>query len=230
MLGEAAPYLFWDRYASSDVPYEKVTDAWLLLYHHALLVDDLMDGHTDNSPATRDIAARLLQKALGAWGGRDLDGLSGQLGVAFARFYEEQMRAGRTPIGDAASLGHRAALVKYLVSILKVHSAGKLLDGNEERAIECLLAGFQILDDVTDITEDRYEPSGPLHEELVIVAGDQASRLLRTGLTNWAVPEHADLRTFVEQYANAVDVAVRMLRRPRVLPADRRPTLPVASN
>jgi hypothetical protein len=229
-LGEAAPYLFLQNYATNDVPYQKVTEAWLLLYHHALVVDDLADGHAQNSPATRDMAARLLERALNAWGGRDLDGLSGQLGIAFTRFYEEQMRAGRSPIGDVASLGHRAALVKYLAMILKVHCSGQLLDETEERAIECLLAGFQILDDVTDRAEDGHESGEPPQEELVAVVGDRASHLLRTGLINLAVPEHSDLRIFVERYADAVDAAVRTIRRPRLHPADRRTALPVASN
>lgn len=229
MLGEAVPYLFSEGYPSNDMPYEKATKAWFLLYHHALVVDDLTDGHVEDSPATRALAARLLEKTLGAWRDYDLGGMRNGLREVFDRYYAEQVRAGRSPIGDAASLGHRGALVKYFVAVFKMHATGTLLNGTEERAIESLLAGFQILDDVTDCVEDGRERSSS-HHESVITAGEQASEYLRRGLTLLAVPESADLRIFVEQYADAVDAAVKAVRQPQRRSREPRTALPLASN
>ncbi|HSY49521.1 MAG TPA: hypothetical protein VLC46_11965 [Thermoanaerobaculia bacterium] len=207
-LGEAAPLVFWQLYPIPGRSVEALAHAWAYLYHHALVLDDLTDGDLSDTRAHHSLSAALLDRSMIVWH-ETMDGFAGGLDSAFGRYYAEQIAAGNSPVGDAESLGHRSALVKYLLAVLLAHGTGEIITRTHEEAVESLLAGFQILDDVTDRQEDRaHGAASILVDEEPVITGGRAAALLRRGLALLAAPDSAHIAIFVNGYIRAIDDAV----------------------
>jgi hypothetical protein len=220
-LGESVPTIFCNLLQTSGRNAARFTEAWMYLYHHSLLVDDMSDGHAETTGQNASTAAYLLDRALDLW--KSCGGFTGEMIDVFLNYYEEQIAAGEQPIGAHHAIGHRGALVKYFVSVLTVHRSGRLLSSAEERGIEAILGGFQILDDVTDRHEDQSANTNFVD---LRIAGKRAANLLSEGLDLVQAEESSDLARFVGNYIERIHEAVS---RPSCVPGNR-PSLPMASN
>lgn len=235
-LGESVPTIFGDLLQIRGQHANRYALAWMYLYHHSLLVDDLTDGHADSDTSNASTAAYLLDRALQLWS--SCGGLTGSLVTAFERYYAEQMTAGAEPVGAVDSLGRRGALVKYFATVVTTETQGRLLSENEERGVESILAGFQLLDDVTDYEEDRprdrADQDCPTREDAardelrcVRVAGERSALLLNDGLGLIAAPDTSDLARFVGNYIDRIRDGLDRAARKE---GDGQPLLPLASN
>lgn len=220
-LGESVPTIFGELLHIDQAASERFAAAWMYLYHHALLVDDITDGHVDVRSPLVAMVERTYSQALERW--RACDGLSGELEGLFARYYAEQMWAGAQPIGAEESLGRRAALTKFYVAVLSSYRLGRTLLPHEEAGLETICAGFQILDDVTDRAEDTTAERAQMPTRLLGLAGDRCARrlywegtraatLLTTGVELLEVARESYLARFVLDYGLRIEHALRSSR------------------
>jgi len=235
-LGESVPTIFANLRPVAPRDAARLSHAWMYLYHHLLLVDDITDGQAKADDSTASMAARLLDRALELW--RSCGGLTGSLDSVFTQYYREQIAAGEQPVGAEDYLGRRGALVKYFAAVLTSHSQGRMLSSTEEHGMEAILAGFQILDDVTDRQEDgrsasataladssRSTSDGDLAPLKII--GERAARLLSEGVELMVAHENSYLARFVWDFVVKINDAVSQRE---VLVGRSDAALPLASN
>jgi hypothetical protein len=173
MLGEYAPFLLADVLRVSDESVvRQIAVPWLVVYEHALLVDDMVDGKSPHR-AERLLASQLLyDDFLDTW--RNWFVQCPELWQVFRRYHaqatssallelteepDSYIRTRRLADGSSRhiAMGRKAALVKFCgATLLSVYN-GKVLSRKEEAGIDNICAGIQLLDDLSDCVEDRNE-------------------------------------------------------------------------
>lgn len=152
-LGELAPFLLQQIFDVKNEALTRVLPAWLPLYHHALMLDDFWDGDLIEERARVSVvASTLLKESMESWARVGLN-TSGDW-MYFRQVYREHMSSGQRSPASVEALGKRSALVKVLANALCSIGKGRSLEPAEERGIELLAAGFQLLDDVADVEQD----------------------------------------------------------------------------
>ena len=172
---------------------------WLVLYEHALLVDDIVDGKSPNW-RERFFASQLLyDDFLDTW--KDCFVTHPELWLAFRRYHEQAMFSvlreakedsaihAETESLSAGSPGHhmamgrKAALVKFCGAALLVENKGQVLRGIEESGIASSAqessCSMIFCDCVEDHGEGRF--TYPVRQALLQVE-HQSGLLLRSDL------------------------------------------------
>lgn len=165
MIGEYAPYIFGDLFSVKQDNLEPLIFPWLLLYEYSLLLDDLLDNSRYQWPQELLLSQILLESSLSLY--REALGDVQPLWAAYTSYRRESIDAMINEIdwldtrergSDAQVIilqGRKAALVKFCAATIVYMDQRRLLTAGEEEAIDFLCSGIQLLDDTTDVSDDR---------------------------------------------------------------------------
>lgn len=175
MLGEYAPFLLGDVLRVSDESVvRRIAVPWLVVYEHALLIDDIVDGKRPHW-GERLLASQLLyDDFLNTWKNWFVE--RPELWQAFRQYHAQatssalleltahtdihaqtESLAARGGRSRHMEMGRKAALVKFCGTALLSVYCGRVLSTVEEVGIDKLCAGIQLLDDLCDCVEDHNE-------------------------------------------------------------------------
>lgn len=166
MLGEHAVSIVSEfLHISYDVS-EKFKPIWNLLYWHSILIDDIVDGNSLDTKQDLLVSQILLDKALVLISSSSVF-FKQSIFEIFQRYrleswvamaQEQSWSCGEhVPNSlDAAILqqGRKSALAKFCSSALLIAEWDVELTKNQVVALDDLLSGIQILDDIADYLED----------------------------------------------------------------------------
>lgn len=158
MLGEYVPHFLGDILDIPSEIIERFTIPWFTLYHHSLLLDDIVDLPNLFGPEHILLSQILLQDFLLSaqpWFSR-YPGLvklfHGYQSESFLATFSELQ--GDFELYDPINMGRKAALVKFCAAVMNFDAVGFAISEQEETSFDKLCAGIQLLDDLTDCTED----------------------------------------------------------------------------
>lgn len=241
-LGEAAPMFLREVFHVSDSVIRRIRVPWLMLYHYALALDDLVDRDICSDRRSRRMLDSLFLGATEAW--RTAGYRDGRLWREFRRYHREEVRSGVTNSVCLDTLGKRAALVKFLASALCFSASGRPLQAQEEAGLELVCSGFQLVDELADLEEDvsrgrrsmvmeratmllstsgtgddrigRLTPEGvravALLSGAAVELSQEASARLREGVGHLRAPEESVLAAFVQRLTQALDASTLRIR------------------
>lgn len=166
MLGEYAIDIFSDLLHLGEASKARAEIPWLLLYEHALLIDDLLDGPSKQCGYDLILSQVLLDKAH-----RAISTLVGDGDIVLRLFERYRMESWtamiqemewsqgkREEVGSEEALllqGRKSALAKFCATLLRYADRGEILTQEQERGIDALCSGIQLLDDLADCHEDH---------------------------------------------------------------------------
>jgi len=167
MLGEYTVYVFGDIFSISESVIEEAAFPWFLLYEYSLLLDDLLDKNRPNWELELLTSQLLLDESF-----KEYIRVFGNNKYMFETFelYRKQSInsmifefnwAKSDIINDTSSAlniqGRKSALMKFCVSSLVIKEKNRMLNEIEEKALDNLCSGIQLLDDLTDVLEDNKD-------------------------------------------------------------------------
>ncbi|MCJ7602282.1 MAG: hypothetical protein MUO63_12405 [Desulfobulbaceae bacterium] len=163
MLGELAIFIFSDLLSIPATYRDEIAFPWLLLYEHALVMDDILDKNIESSH-NLILSQVLLDKANSAF--NELFQHNPSVLRSFEKYRLESMVAMMqeiewskgtvTPNRQNIFLqqGRKAALAKFCAAALQFQSQKNILEPKQEAGIDFLLSGIQLLDDFDDWYDD----------------------------------------------------------------------------
>lgn len=170
MLGEYAVFILGDMLSANTPRMGALAFPWLLLYEHSLLLDDLLDEkeHLDSRESIL-LSNHLLEAALGHF--RSSLGHDSVLWDAYERYrresvigmldewaWEKSILTGTRSVTIRDRIiqqGRKAALAKFCATALVLDQQPNGLTLQQERGLDCLFAGIQLLDDLEDVEKDH---------------------------------------------------------------------------
>lgn len=167
MLGEYAPFILGDLFSISETGISKISFPWLILYEYCLLLDDLMDKERENWQLEMLSSQVLLDKAYKEYFVDANDRYN--IHNYFERYRNESIEGIVSELNwsknnkieniDAAIIiqGRKAALVKFCVASMINVEHNRNITKEEEKILDNICAAIQLLDDLTDISEDHTE-------------------------------------------------------------------------
>jgi hypothetical protein len=165
-LGEQAVSIFSDLLSISKKSSMIVETPWLLLYEHALLIDDLLDVKGNQQSYDIILSQILLDKAyrkiIAIVDSNDviLQLFESYRQESWAAMVQEIEWSERRSIPKSNTIliqqGRKAALAKFCATLLFYVEKKSILTSKQEKGIDLLCSGIQMLDDLDDFLED-YE-------------------------------------------------------------------------
>ena len=171
MLGEYAPFLLADLFQVPLCGVSEIAVPWLILYEHALLIDDIIDEGGPSLAGDVLLSQVLFDDFISLWRDRFLK--YPDLWQAFRQYHREGAFAALEEVAQRSAtscfhtpqptkwsadrhllMGRKAALVKFCAAALTEEYSGRLLSAHEECGLDKLCTGIQLLDDLTDSLED----------------------------------------------------------------------------
>lgn len=167
MLGEYSVLVFGELFSISKKIIQENLLPWFLLYEYSLLLDDLLDKKRLNWELELLASQIVLDKSLSEY-----LKVIGNNELAFKTFekfrrqsvdsmiYEILWSKNRLVNSTDISVniqGQKASLLKFCITSLITRKDNRLLSIDEEKSLNDLCAGIQLLDDLTDIFEDHQE-------------------------------------------------------------------------
>lgn len=165
MLGEYAVFLLGDLLAIDPSVVQLFSFPWLLMYEHCLLLDDLLD-ESRTYWKHELLLSQLLSESSQNEYCKLLGGHKSILEI-FGKYRIQSINAMLFEIGGFPSgsdhfnndrilkQGRKASLLKFCGAAMMLYEKNRCLSQQEEFAIDCLCAGVQLLDDLTDSSEDH---------------------------------------------------------------------------
>lgn len=165
MLGEYAIFLAGDLFLIKPQVVDKLAFPWLLLYEYSLLLDDLLDGSRSHWSHELLLSQILLESSITEY--KKLLGDNKSLWAAYNSYQREWInemmhemkwscsKENQSKTGAIFQQGRKAAMVKFCVTSIVYLDKNRLLTSREEKGIDHLCAGIQLLDDLTDVLEDH---------------------------------------------------------------------------
>jgi hypothetical protein len=169
MLGAYAISIFSDLLGISSHTSQAIEPIWLLIYYHAILIDDLLDHQDKNQQYDLILSQILLDRAYSKLSTVGI--LNSSLFNSFEKYRLESWESmvqeiewsngGQGPEGTVRALrqqGRKSSLAKFCATML-THADGNHipLTPIQEDGIEALCAGIQMLDDIADFFEDYQD-------------------------------------------------------------------------
>lgn len=174
MLGEYVPFLLADILQIPNKVVSNFVVPWLVLYEHALLVDDAIDVKGSNWAENILLSQIVFNDFISLWQNRFSK--YPYLWQIFCNYHTEEISSvlGELrnnsgintselsySVADVSDIhimmGRKAALVKFCATALSLEYKHRSLNSCEEIGIDNLCAGIQLLDDLSDSIEDYRE-------------------------------------------------------------------------
>lgn len=165
MLGEYAVYIAGDLFEIKSDIINNLAFPWLLFYEYSLLLDDLLDKSRPNWKHELVLSQELLEFSLHEY--RKILGNNNPLWETYKAYQNEaryailyelnwsNIRNHNKESKVIIQQGRKSAMLKFCAATLVYLERNRLLTKEEEEGIDLLCAGIQLLDDLTDITEDH---------------------------------------------------------------------------
>lgn len=185
LLGEYAPWIIGDSLGASPDTINSVLVPWMLLYEHVLTIDDAIDNPSRVHPKHMILNSLLFQRSMLRY--REAFPDQSDFWLAFQDHYEANASAGfrETEVfhnsyselnqnqEDHAILAQKSAILKICATALSLKTQQRGLGIQEDEAIDDMLTGIQLLDDLTDWEEDiaARNFTYPLNQALTWLAG-----------------------------------------------------------
>jgi hypothetical protein len=167
MLGEYLISLFGNLFSISSHILKENLFPWFLLYEYSLMLDDLLDKKPANWELELLSSQILLDKAI-----IEYSKIFKNDKIVFDRYESYRKESINSmiyeiiwstnnnwnPTNIAIPLqGRKAALMKFGINCLFIQDKGRALKTNEEKALDDLCSGIQLIDDLTDFIDDYRE-------------------------------------------------------------------------
>jgi hypothetical protein len=166
MLGEYTPFIFGDLFSISKKTIESIAFPWFLIYEETLLLDDLTDKERVNYQKELQVKELLALKNFSF-----LKTLKNDIYKYYVQYKNQTLEAMLYEIElskDATNYsnqemdrviiqGRKAALVKFCIAYMIEVDKSRKLTVKEEKILDKICAGIQLLDDLTDFMEDYKE-------------------------------------------------------------------------
>lgn len=167
MLGEYTVYVLGDIFSISEEIIEENSFPWFILYEYSLLLDDLLDKNRSNWQLELLTSQLLLDKSFkeyikviknnkyivetfDLYRNQSINSMIYELNWSKKDMIKETNKALNIQ-------GRKSALMKFCVSCLVMKEKDRMLNEIEEKSLDNLCAGIQLLDDLTDVLEDHKE-------------------------------------------------------------------------
>ncbi|AOS84379.1 hypothetical protein BIU88_09700 [Chlorobaculum limnaeum] len=165
MLGEYAVYGLGDLMSIDKNTIYHFAYPWALMYSHCLLMDDLIDEKYESIKTELLLSHMLFEKALIEYEKNHRN--KNDLLKFYHRYRDESIRAMLVEIDsestyeglikkqDVIIQAQKSSMVKFCAEMMIINSKKRKMTKRENGAIESLLVGVQLLDDITDFIEDH---------------------------------------------------------------------------
>jgi len=165
MIGEYGAFIIGDLLSIEPRITEYLAFPWLLLYEYSLLLDDLLDKSRSHWSHELLLSQMLLESSLNEY--RKLLGDNQQVWSAYESYRRESIDGMLYEIEWSTRIkkhsgseviiqqGRKAAMVKFCAASMVCLDNNRTLTPKEEKGIDHLCAGIQLLDDSTDALEDH---------------------------------------------------------------------------
>lgn len=167
IFGEYAPYFLGSVLQARPKTVNSVSKAWILMYEHTLLIDDLVDKVRKDRSNELILSNILLDSSMSEF--QSILGRQELVWQAYRKYRFEWLTAMATEIDvkrniDDASLdailllqGQKSAIVKFCATSLIFLEEQRLLSPIEEKGLDAACIAVQLLDDLADVAEDFDE-------------------------------------------------------------------------
>lgn len=164
VMGEIALPMFAEMFGVNRIGDRYISDLWMLVYIHSLLLDDILDGQSSQPKFDLLLSQYLLDDAITVL--YDLDPVRSIVWPAFLSCRRRswkgilfELHAERGKIDPEESVrdilqGEKAAMAQFAATLITYASERRMLTQTEDDAVSSLCAGIQLLDDIGDLEED----------------------------------------------------------------------------
>lgn len=168
MIGEYVPFILGDLFSISMASIQKVAFPWFLMYQYSLLIDDLLDQTRKNWKLELLSSQVLLDASFKEFSNNNNneifslfekyrnESVNGMI-CEFNHSKNDAINPTKETVSHLIMQGRKAALAKFCVTYMISIDKHREIKKNEERILDNICAGVQLLDDLTDYSEDYYE-------------------------------------------------------------------------